>query len=520
MPQSNFFPLSCLHDMGDLVKVVVTGAAGFIGSHLSQELLEKGYYVIAIDSMNPYYDIRLKQTHLKQIQQLPEAAERFHYHQFDINEPNRCAELFDREKPRVIVHLAAQAGVRYCQANPEEAESNNIKTTRLLLDLAHRPGSSVKQFLFASSSSIYGTHPRPWNETYEPKPEGIYGESKAKGEEMCAAIFHKDQVSIAAMRFFTVYGPFGRPDMAPAKFMDIIHRGKIVPVYGDGSAIRDFTFVEDIIQGIRLIIEHPSYDKFEIYNLGKGTDTPHSVLDLIRSIEVNLNKKANINFTDPQAGDVPATQADITKAQTAFGYNPLYTLEDGIKKTVPIYFRNLDKYVTVLLQTKDNSELLSQQLETFNEQSEKPKRVIVLDESTEDNYTKNQVILKEYNDQFSLEHIQVTNPSDANQLWQSGYSRLESHLKERINESFEEPSNIFVCFVHSPIEWSTNTIESIVEEISSSGYEYVGTPSCSLLRLDVLLKHNQLPSSKSHEQYVSSLSSKIQFAENIRTNIH
>ena len=503
------------------VKVVVTGGAGFIGSHLSRALLEDGYSVIAIDSMNPYYDIRLKQTHLKQIQDLPQAKDNFQYHQFDINEPDRCKNLLDQEKPSVIVHLAAQAGVRYCQAHPEEAENNNIKTTRLLLDLAHRPESSIKQFLYASSSSIYGTHERPWRETYEPRPEGIYGESKAQGEVMCREIFETDRISIAAMRFFTVYGPFGRPDMAPAKFMDIIHRGKVVPVYGDGSAIRDFTFIDDIVQGIVLIIKHPNFKEFEIYNLGKGTETPHSVLDLIHSIENNLNKKANINFTNPMAGDVPATQADITKAKNNLGYSPNYTLEDGIKKTVPIYWRTLEKYVTVLLSTKDNSELLSNQLDVLFSQSEKPQRIIVLDQSDKETFEKNAELIKnKVDDSIVIEHLSVSCDGDnINGIWEKGYSQLQNHLDNPPIRTFEEPSNIFVNFVHSGLNWESNQIENLVEKVSCGGFEFVSENDSTIVRLDVLLANNSVSQTTSHSDYLSELFSQIQKVENIRISI-
>lgn len=503
-------------------KVVVTGAAGFIGSHLSKALLEKGYYVIAIDSLNPYYDIRLKQTHLNQIKSLPQAEKNFHFHHIDINEEDKCKNIFDQEKPTVIVHLAAQAGVRYCQAHPDEAENNNIKTTRLLLDLAHREGSTIKQFLFASSSSIYGTHPRPWKETYETKPEGIYGESKQKGEEMCREIFQKQKVSITAMRFFTVYGPFGRPDMAPGKFMDLIHRGEQIPVYGDGSAIRDFTFVEDIVQGITLIIEHPNFDEFQIYNLGKGTKVPNSVIDLIQCIEKHLDKKANILFTDPMAGDVPATQADISKAENDFGYKPIFELDDGIKKTAKIFFQNTTKFIIVLLYTKNDSSLLVNQFDKLKSQSCIPNLIVLLDQSDDDNYNKNVSVVNDFSD-LSVHHMRISNDCSVKDTWSEGFSYLASDSARKL-EGFDHKSNGFVSFIYNNdfLSWDNNTFSQFVDLISSNGFEHLTleqNAKAFSVRADILLHHHSVDSfqnADTNDDFINSLKDKTYHTDNIR----
>jgi len=499
------------------MKVVVTGGAGFIGSHLSQKLLEKGHQVIAIDSMNPYYDVRLKQTHLAQIQALPEAQNGgFQYHQFDINEEDgqRTAALFDSQQPEAIIHLAAQAGVRYCQEHPEEAENNNIRTTQLLLDLAHRPQSSVKQFLFASSSSIYGMHERPWKETYEPQPEGIYGNSKKRGEEMCREHFQKDQVAIAAMRFFTVYGPFGRPDMAPAKFMDIIHRDKVVPVYGDGTAIRDFTYIEDIVQGIVLILEHPNPNDFEIYNLGKGTEVPNSVLDLIRSIEDNLHKKANVNHTGPMAGDVPATQADITKAQTRLGYSPKYELNEGIQKTVGVYLRHLIKHVIAFVPAGNNSAALQAHCDRLAQQQIPPASLLVLDYATsEEALTANRAIVDAMS--IPVDYRQVKSGL-AERVWEETVSFFEEKLKEAQTEAFEEPSNLFLYMSSADSETS---VADLVESVSQSGWEVVGSNESYLVRVDAFLKAEKNTLSTEQRQspdMVASLQQALQQLENLR----
>merc|ERR1712137_588125 len=498
------------------MKVVVTGGAGFIGSHLSQKLLEKGHQVIAIDSMNPYYDVRLKQTHLAQIQALPAAQEgRFQYHQFDLNEEEgrRCAALFDEQQPDAIIHLAAQAGVRYCQDHPEEAENNNIRTTHLLLELAHRPQSTVKQFLFASSSSIYGMHQRPWREEFEPQPEGIYGTSKKRGEEMCREHSQKGGLAIAAMRFFTVYGPFGRPDMAPAKFMDIIHRGKVVPVYGDGTAIRDFTYIEDIVQGIVLILEHPHPGTFEIYNLGKGTEVPNSVLDLIKSIEDNLHKKANVQHTGPMAGDVPATQADISKAQEHLGYAPRYELNEGIQKTVGIYLRHLIKHVIALVPAGNNSAALQAHCDQLVRQQVPPASILVLDYATTDEaLASNRAILDAIS--IPVDHRPVTSGL-AERVWTETASFFEEKLKEAKTESFEEASNLFLYMSGAE---STTPICDLVESVSESGWELVGSSDSYLVRVDIFLAAEKIFSDEQRQSpdTLTTLRQAVQQLDNLR----
>jgi len=482
--------------------VLVTGAAGFIGSHLSKELLEQGYNVVGLDSVIPYYDLRVKENHLAEIQKHPHASERFTMYRSDINDRENTERILQDHKPEIIVHLAAQAGVRYCEANPDEAKRNNIGATELLLELIQNPGCSVKQFLFASSSSIYGEHPRPWREELEPRPVGIYGTSKFKGEVMCRELAEKQTgISIAAMRFFTVYGPLGRPDMAPAKFLDLIYRRNPIPVYGDGSAIRDFTHVFDIVSGIVSTIKNPPA-QFELYNLGKGTLTPYSVLDLIQMLEKHSRKKAFIDFQEPQKGDVPATQADITKAQTQLGYNPRFELDEGLEQTVSYFLRNVTKFVIVLLQST-NKEQFAKAIKALESQTKPADLIIVLDECSETDYQENDSLLNSIKTQNKPEHLQVDNFSSG---LSTGIERICSHFTNRSFDCFDERSNVFVNFMKDSQCVSENYIQDLVEDVSSLGFEaIVESLERNLIRFDVFEEASNQNSNTTGDEHISSV---------------
>ena len=330
---------------------------------------------------------------------------------------------------------------------------------------------------------------------------------------MCAAAFQKGHVSIAAMRFFTVYGPFGRPDMAPAKFMDIIHRGQRVPVYGDGSAIRDFTFIDDIVQGISLILSHPSYDQFEIYNLGKGTETPNSVLDLIKSIEGNLGKKADINFTHPMAGDVPATQADITKAQKAFGYSPQYDLEEGIRKTVEVYLRSIPKYVVALVPSAGDLSALKQRVQELTSQQEAPESILVLDQAADADEQRQYVA--------GISTAESLRVDLSTPIYAGVPSYFDGKLKLKAEEAFEEASNIFVLVSDPLLPIPDDLISKLKQKISSVGCEVVGSSSAYLVRLDAFLAANQALDTDSRQlvAFPSALLELLRKTDNLRLQI-
>ena len=474
------------------MQVVVTGAAGFIGSNLCKKLLSDNISVIGIDSINSYYDPRVKHKRIETIKSKYNDGQ-FKFYHIDINERETVESIFKKEKPSVIIHLAAQAGVRYCQQNPEEAKRNNIDTTTFLTGLlGHEDFKFIKQFIFASSSSVYGCNERPFKETMKTDAIGFYAESKVFGEKLCREAFERANktIAVAAVRFFTVYGPSGRPDMAPAKFLNIVHRNKQVSVYGDGSAIRDFTFIDDIVQGITLIMQKPSHEEFKIYNLGKGTKTPNSVLDLIEAIEVNLRKKANVLFTDCQEGDVPATQADITKAETELGYNPQYTLEEGIQVAVASYLQDVEKYFVLALFVSDSLPL-KQQLDSIFDQSHAPQLIIVVDDSStvEDN---KQLVASAQDLHKSTEFYILAGAQPHNQPY--NLSLVVNYLQNRLNEKktavWEEPSNIFVNFIDFPLgHWPKDHLAVYFNKISERGYEFVSNAreiSDFLVRFDSL----------------------------------
>ena len=317
-------------------KVLVTGFAGFIGSHLTETLLSQGFEVIGIDEFNDYYDPKIKERNIASFT----INNNFSFVKEDIRKKDLIDEIFKKNKPDVVVHLAARAGVRPSLSQPILYEEVNVLGTLNLLEAAKN--NSCKKFIFGSSSSVYGECKNiPFKETeLDLKPISPYGVSKLTGEKYCYAYHHLYKMKIICLRFFTVYGPRQRPDLAIHKFTKLIDEGKSIPVFGDGQYKRDFTYVTEIIDGI---IAAVSYDKslFEIFNLGESHTT--SVVDLIKLIENALGKKAVIDWQSDQPGDVPLTYADVSKAEKLLGYKPKTKPEEGIKKFVEWYRANLCK---------------------------------------------------------------------------------------------------------------------------------------------------------------------------------
>lgn len=304
--------------------ILVTGGAGFIGSHLIDKLLEKKLEVVVIDDFNDFYDPNIKrknvEKHLKN--------KNYKLFEGDICNLDFLKEIFSKFPFKMIVHLAARAGVRPSLKDPLIYERTNGIGTLNLLNLAKE--NNIKNFIFASSSSVYGINSKvPFSED-DPieKPISPYASTKRANELMCFTYHHLYGINITSLRFFTVYGPRQRPEMAIYKFTNLIYNNKPIPVYGDGKSKRDFTYIEDIIEGVLSSMEK-AYP-FEIINLGESRTI--ELLELVSLIEKFLNKKADIQFFPSEPGDVPITYADISKAKKILNYNPRFPIEDGIKE--------------------------------------------------------------------------------------------------------------------------------------------------------------------------------------------
>lgn len=308
--------------------ILVTGGAGFIGSHLVDQLLaENSWKVTVVDDFNDFYSPEIKRNNIVHHQ----GNENFKLFETDIRDAAVLERIFARTKFDVIVHLAARAGVRPSLSEPKLYTETNVNGTVNLLELARQ--HDIKQFVFASSSSVYGINSKiPFSEddriyqTISP-----YAATKAAGEFLCHTFSHLYGIRIVGLRFFTVYGARQRPDLAIHKFSKLITEGKSIPVFGDGTTRRDYTYIDDIIQGVRASIDYDQ-SNYEIFNLGESQTI--ELRELIEVLEENLGKKAVIDRKPMQPGDVPQTFADISKARNLLGYNPTTKIREGIPKFV------------------------------------------------------------------------------------------------------------------------------------------------------------------------------------------
>jgi UDP-glucuronate 4-epimerase len=303
------------------MKAVVTGAAGFIGSHLTERLLRDGWTVTGVDSFDAFYDPRVKRHNIAACLSNP----RFHLVEADIRDKAAMSGAIG-DDVETIVHLAARAGVRPSIAEPALYADVNINGTVVLLEIARE--RKIPKFIFASSSSVYGNNRKvPFSEADNVDfPISPYAATKKAGELICHTYHHLYGIAINCLRFFTVYGPRQRPDLAIHKFARLIEQGKPVPVFGDGSMMRDFTYIDDIINGVVAAMDRCA--GYEIYNLGESR--PISVTDLIHELEFALGKKAVLNHQPLQPGDVERTYADVTKAQRNLGYKPSTDIRTGL----------------------------------------------------------------------------------------------------------------------------------------------------------------------------------------------
>ncbi|GIU78240.1 MAG: epimerase [Bryobacteraceae bacterium] len=305
-------------------RVLLTGGAGFIGSHLAEALLRRGAALLILDDLNDYYDPALKRANLDEVR----SAGPFEFVQGDICDAPLVEELFARFRPGAVLHLAARAGVRPSLEQPALYQRVNVEGTAVLLEASRRHG--VRRFVFASSSSVYGAASRvPFSEDDPVRaPISPYAASKIAGEALCHVYSHLYGMQIACLRFFTVYGPRQRPDLAIRKFAEAIAAGRPIPVFGDGSTGRDYTFIGDIVAGILAAMEFDG--AFEVFNLGNSS--PVLLRDMIAVLERVLGRKAVIDRQPLQPGDVPITYADISKARRLLGWAPETPLEEGVRR--------------------------------------------------------------------------------------------------------------------------------------------------------------------------------------------
>ena len=308
--------------------ILVTGGAGFIGSHFVDQLLsERQWHITVIDDFNDFYDPNLKRANIRS------HIENKNYHlcEADIRDGDALEEVFSENDFECVVHLAARAGVRPSLTQPLLYAETNINGTLNLLELARK--RKVKQFVFGSSSSVYGINAKvPFSED-DPirQPISPYAATKASGELLAHTYSHLYALRCVCLRFFTVYGARQRPDLAIHKFARLMSAGKPIPVFGDGSARRDYTFIDDIIAGVRASIDYED-SPYEVFNLGENRTV--ELRELISLLEKELDIKAQIDWQPVQPGDVPQTYADIEKARRLLHYNPQTSIEEGIRKFV------------------------------------------------------------------------------------------------------------------------------------------------------------------------------------------
>ncbi|MEL5899102.1 NAD-dependent epimerase [Clostridium sporogenes] len=328
-------------------KILVTGAAGFIGFHLSSLLLKKDYQVIGIDNINDYYDVKLKEDRLHILKQ----NDNFTFHKIDLKDKEKIDNLFSKYKFDYVINLAAQAGVRYSIKNPYAyVDSNLIGFVNILEACRNNP---VKHLLYASSSSVYGGNKvAPFSTNHQvDHPVSLYAATKKSNELMAHTYSHLYKIPTTGLRFFTVYGPWGRPDMAYFSFTKNILSGKPINVFNHGKMERDFTYIDDIVEGIYKLIPlapkpNPTWDEtkddlsssfapYKIYNI--GNNQPVKLMKFISVLEDKLGIKANKNYMDMQPGDVLRTYADVSDLEKDIGFKPSTSIEEGLEKFVNWY---------------------------------------------------------------------------------------------------------------------------------------------------------------------------------------
>ena len=329
------------------MKILVTGAAGFIGFHTSKRLLDSGYDVIGLDNLNNYYDINLKNDRLKILQEY----DGFTFHKIDLKDQGEVESLFKKESPQRVIHLAAQAGVRYSIENPHAYIQSNIVGTFNMLEGCRR--NQLEHLVYASSSSVYGLNTKYPFSVHDKSshPVSLYGATKISNELMAHSYSHLYKLPTTGLRFFTVYGPWGRPDMAYFLFTKSILASEPIDLYNQGNMIRDFTYIEDIVEGVCRIIKkipdpNPNWSgsdpdpasstaPYRLYNI--GSNRPIQLMDYVQEIEKNLGVKAKLNLMPMQDGDVKKSHADVDDLVKDFEYSPKWNIQNGIKSFIQWY---------------------------------------------------------------------------------------------------------------------------------------------------------------------------------------
>jgi UDP-glucuronate 4-epimerase len=324
------------------MKILVTGAAGFIGMHTSLRLLERGDEVIGVDNLNDYYDVSLKEARLAQL--TPSA--RFRFHRIGVEDREAMARLFEQENPQRVVHLAAQAGVRYSIQNPHAYVDANLQGFMNILEGCRHNG--VEHLVYASSSSVYGGNTKmPFSEHDNiDHPVSLYAATKKANELMAHTYSHLYRLPTTGLRFFTVYGPWGRPDMALFLFTKAMLDGRPIDVFNNGQMVRDFTYIDDIVEGVVRVLDKPatpslgfdpvapdpatSTAPYRVFNIGNSQPTP--LMDYIHALEKAMGLEAKKNFLPMQPGDVLATNADTSELDTWVGFKPGTPVEVGVRR--------------------------------------------------------------------------------------------------------------------------------------------------------------------------------------------
>jgi len=329
------------------MQIMITGVAGFIGFNLSKKLLSEGHSVIGIDNMNDYYEVTLKESRLAQLKY----QEGFKTYQIDLENRSKVESVFTDNKIEVVINLAAQAGVRYSLENPHAYIDSNIVGFMNILEACRY--NDIKHLIYASSSSVYGANtslPFATNDNID-HPLSLYAATKKANELMAHTYSSLYKLPTTGLRFFTVYGPWGRPDMALFKFTKNIINGEAIDIYNNGDMMRDFTFVDDIVESISRLVDKPakenkhwsgekpdpssSYAPYKIYNI--GNNSPVNLMDFVYAIEEKLGIEAKKNFMPLQAGDVQATYANVDDLYRKIDFKPQTSIKDGISKFVDWY---------------------------------------------------------------------------------------------------------------------------------------------------------------------------------------
>jgi len=329
------------------MKILLTGAAGFIGMHTCLRLLARGDQVVGVDNLNDYYDVTLKEARLARLT----SHQAFSFHKLSVEDRQGMAELFAREKPQRVIHLAAQAGVRYSLTNPHAYIDANLQGFTNVLEGCRHNG--VEHLAYASSSSVYGGNTKlPFSEHDNiDHPVSLYAATKKANELMAHTYSHLFRLPTTGLRFFTVYGPWGRPDMALFLFAKAILEGKPIDVFNHGKMVRDFTYIDDIVEGVIRVIDkpatpNPAFDAahpdpatsnapYRVFNIGNNQPTP--LMDYITALETALGKTAQKNYLPMQAGDVPATAANTDELNAWVGFKPNTPVVEGVAKFVQWY---------------------------------------------------------------------------------------------------------------------------------------------------------------------------------------